>query len=88
MKYFKNNPEIIVPIVTGATKLLISVFIDSKSSGTQDTKQQNGKFPVSDHVPQSKINEEYTRKSPIKHEVSSYTRRDGTPVKGYPRGRD
>lgn len=88
VKYFKNNPEIIVPILTGATKLLISVFSDSKSSETPDAKQQNGKLPMSDHVSQSKINEGFSRKSPIKHEVSSYSRKDGTPVRGYPRGRD
>ncbi len=88
IKYIKDNPEIIEPIVAGATELLISALRDSKSSKTSDIEQKDVKSPLTDHVPQSKINEEFTRKSPVKHEVSPYTRKDGTPVRGYPRGKD
>lgn len=88
VKYIKDNPEIIKPFIAVTSKLVISALRDSISSKTSDIEQKDVKSPLTDHVPQSKINEEITRKSPVKHQVSSYTKKDGTHVSGHPRGKD
>ncbi|MEK4750442.1 hypothetical protein NST77_23395 [Niallia sp. FSL W8-0177] len=88
VKFVKDHPEIIEPFIVVTGEVLRSALRVSKSSKTSGIEQKDVKSPLTDHVPQSKINEEFTRKSPVKHPVTSYTRKDGTPVRGYLRGKD
>lgn len=88
VKYIKDNPEIIGQIIAVTSKVLISTPRKSKSSKTTDVEQKDARSPLTVHVAQSKINEELTRKSPVRHWVKPYTKKDGTLVRGHPKGKD
>ncbi|MDM5326799.1 hypothetical protein [Neobacillus sp. CF12] len=95
-QYVKDNKaEIIISAAIRISSTIINTSTSkkpkNKESGViQQSPEPTPNIQIKDEYTRiSPINEDdYTRKSPIKHQVPSYLRKDGTPVRGYTRGKD